>query len=642
MPPYATDIPDFRTEALRREAIVSWMNQMRAESEQHYWPYRRQLPKIYDLYRGVRTSRYHVHKNTIAVPLIYTIVWSHAARIINMVFGTNPAIKFIGAGETPEEAAIGRKRDNLWGAQFRDMRGIEKMLNVLINANLYGAGCIQHGWKFDKGKILTPSIESAPLSEQAVQTLIERDVVNFDGPDFEVLDNLDCFPQPGFKHHHDMQYFGRRYWLDIDQIEALAQPGVDAKESIFAPAEVRLLKQTSSGASHAIENLKAQRGLGMYNADDETARIRQRYRRPVELFECVGIHVPKELIPGDSQVTFRVITVANGKFLLRDKPFPLLLNKKPIEVCSLNPDPHFFFGPGRGEMAAKLQLGINKFTNQVLDALDVSIDPWFIFNRSAGIDPRNLMLRPGRWIPVTGSPSEMVMPGNPNLSGLEAGITVTQLLWQYMQRVSGILDESVIGVRGPGRETARGTLARSESVAVRLVLEALLFEQQVLEPLADASMTHNQQFLSLPRQFMILGDAMRIDQVTKKPIPVSRDIMNPGDLTGSYSARAMGTQMRMVRSDRMQDLLLMTQIIGQSPTLAAAASSAGWIRLLAREIGAGHEVNELINDNPAFNELLAAAGGNLENVPLLNQKEGTPGATGNLNALAHMIGAAAG
>lgn len=632
MPTYANVIPDYSGEAARRAQIVRWVNELRFHSEQHYWTYRRQIPKIYDLYRGIRTSRFHVHKNSIAVPLLYTIIWSHAARIMNMVFGTDRPIRYIGAGETPDEAMIGRKHDSLFAAQFRDTRGIEKCLDVLVNTNLYGTNPIQHGWKYERGKIITPDVASLPFSERQAQIFIERDVVNFDGPTFESIDNLDCFPQPGFKNIHDMRWFFRRYWLDMSQVEALTEAG-NTREPIFDPTEVNLMKMTSAGASNAFEALKAQRGLGLWQADDETARLRERFARPVELIECVGIHVPKEMLPADSSSTFRVITVANGKFLLRDKAFPLLLNKRPYEACSLNPDPHFFFGPGRGEMGAKLQLGINKFTNQVLDALDVSIDPWFIFDRAAGIDPRNLFLRPGRWIPITGSPAERIMPGSPNLQGLQAGIEVTQLLWQYMQRYSGILDESVVGIRAPGRSTARGDLARSEAVAVRLVLEAMLFETQILEPLGDAFHAHNKQFLETPRQFLILGDSAFIDPVTQKQIPVERGTMNPSDMLYNGSARATGTQQRMIRSGRVQDLLLLTQIIGQSPTFAAAAASAGWLRLMARELGFGHEANELIAEDPAMRELLAVVGGNPENIPNLNQKEGTPGAVGNLNQL---------
>lgn len=638
--PYSP-VPDATTVRERNQYVCGWVMELRRQSEQYHWEYRKRCPRIYDLYRGIRTNRYHVHKNSISVPLLYTIIWSQAARIMNMVFGQNPAIRFSGSGDLPDEAKIARKHDNLFNAQFRDANGIAKALDVMVNANLYGTSIVQHGWKYEKGRILVPDVATAPLSETTVQVLTEKNVVNFDGPTFELIDNLDAFPQPGHKRIADMRWFIRRYWLDFTQCEALTHAD-GTREPIFDKDEVRRCQAEGGGAISAFDSLKAQRGISMYAESEDTARQREKYARPVEITEAVGIHVPQEFAYSGSKhdgMTFRVITVANGRYLFRNKPFPFMLNRKPYLEMSFNPDPHFFFAPGRGEMAEKLQLGINKFTNQTLDALDVAIDPWFVFDRAANIDPRNLFLRPGRWIPVDGNPGERIMPGQVNMQGMQAGIETTQLLWQYMQRASGILDESVIGIRAPGRSTARGDLSRAESVAVRLVLEALMFEQQFFEPLADSFMAHNKQFLETPREFLILGESAAIDPVYQSPIPKGRDIMLPGDMLPTYAARALGTQTRMIRSGRTQDLLLATQVLSSSPQAAAALDWIAWNRLIGRELGLGAEMNEAITKYPEAARLLAASGGNMQNVPGLNILEGQPGGVGNLNPLAELAGA---
>lgn len=636
-----TEVPSTLNQAELNRNICAWIMALRTHSEERFSAYRRRLPRIYDIYRGVRTNRFHVHKNSISVPLLYTIIWSHAARIINMVYGQTQPIRFTGAGETPDEAKIARKHDNLFAAQFRDARGIEKSLDIIVNAGLYGTSIVQHGWKFEKGKIVVPDTSYLPLSEQVAQILVEKDTINFDGPWFEVIDNLDALPQPGYKHIDDMRWFLRRYWLDIDQCEALSRPG-GTREPIFNAAEVAKCKAEGGGAMSAFDSLKIQRGLAIGGLDDETAKMREQYKRPVEITEAVGIHCPNEFAVTDGQrdgITFRTITVANGRYLFRNKPFSFLLNRRPYLAMSPNPDPHYFFAPGRGEIVEKLQLGINKFTNQMLDALDVSIDPWFVFDRSANIDPRNLFLRPGRWIPIDGAPGEKIMPGQVNMNGMSAAIETTQLLWQYMQRASGILDESVIGLRASGRSTARGDLSRAEAVATRLVLEALMFERQFLEPIADAFMSHNKQFLETPREFLILGESASQDPVYGSPIPKGRDIILPGDMMPSYAARALGTQARMVRSGRTQDMLMLTQILNSSPATAAAMDWISWNKLIGRELGLGAEVNEAVTKFPEAARLAAMFGG-LQNVPELNATGGTPGAVGNLNPLEELAGVA--
>src|SRR3990172_5743338 len=111
MPTYGNPTPEFNSEESRRASVVKWINTLWSHSLQENWAYRNAIPKIYEQYRGIRTRRYHVHKNNISTSLLYTIIWSHAARIMNMIFGQSPAIRFMGAGQGEEEAAIGRKQD---------------------------------------------------------------------------------------------------------------------------------------------------------------------------------------------------------------------------------------------------------------------------------------------------------------------------------------------------------------------------------------------------------------------------------------------------------------------------------------------------------------------------------------------------
>lgn len=82
----------------------------------------------------------------------------------------------------------------------------------------------------------------------------------------------------------------------------------------------------------------------------------------------------------------------------------------------------------------------------------------------------------------------------------------------------------------------------------------------------------------------------------------------------------------------------MTQVLSANPAVAAAVDWISWVSLLGRELGLGSETAEIITKNPQAAELLAATGGNLQNIPDLNTKEGTPGAVGNLNALSELAG----
>jgi hypothetical protein len=66
-----------------------------------------------------------------------------------------------------------------------------------------------------------------------------------------------------------------------------------------------------------------------------------------------------------------VLTVANGRYLLRNRPNPFWNGKKPIMAYSPMPDPALLLCPREAEIAKKLQIVANRFTNQQLDALDI-------------------------------------------------------------------------------------------------------------------------------------------------------------------------------------------------------------------------------------------------------------------------------
>jgi hypothetical protein len=328
---------------------------------------------------------------------------------------------------------------------------------------------------------------------------------------------------------------------------------------------------------------------------DADAKQRERYARPIELLTMWG-RVPSELVPGDGAVS-RMITVANGRYLLRNRANPFWSQKLPFIAYAPTPDPHFFFAPGKAEIAYKLQIVANRFTNQQLDALDLYIDPVMIHSDTSGLQTENLFFRPGKWIEVQGNPSDVVSPLIPNLSGLQAGGQMTEILWRWMQQGLGIVEDTVMGGAG-NRQTAREFLGRSEAVATRLLLESRLFEESCLEPLADAFVDLNRQFLSLPREVFILGSKATIDDVTGMRIPATtRQIVDGWDLVPNYDARAVGATTRMGQGMRQQALTFLIQAMSQNPMASTAVNWTVFLRDIFKAFELDN-IDEIINSPP--------------------------------------------
>lgn len=613
-------IKETTPEAYKRQ-IAGLVAERKQNSEQQFSSVRRRLPILYDMYRGWVSGKFSPHKNDIHIPMIFSVIQSDVARKTQTSFGSWPAVSFL--GYAPEDAPIARKREALINAQMKDCGTFLKGYDLFLTSDLYGTTFIQYGWRHDEDDVMVSYMDTMPLSGEPMSIAEKRRVVMFDGPDWKVLNSLDTFPQPAIRNVSDMDYFIVREYMDLDKIRQKAVPDANGR-TLFDSAEVRRMEQEGTGAEEAGEDYRTYRQTGR-SEDDMNARTREKYARPVELWTMYG-RIPSELAPSDG-ITNRIVTVANGKYVLRNRPNPLWSGKIPIIACSPSYDPHHLFAPGKAEMLYKMNIIANRFTNQQLDALDLYIDPVMMHNEDAMIDTDNLFMRPGKWIKMQGTPSEMVQPLVPNLTGVQMGGQMTEMLWRWGQQGSGIIEDTVMGGGAGNRTTAREYLGRSEAVATRLLLESRLFEENVLEPMADAFVDLNRQFLTEPREVFILGSKATVDEITGLPIPQrTRDLITGWDLAPNYEARAVGATTRLGRAERINALTFLIQALGQNPM---AASATNWITFLRHVFKAFEldNVNEIIQQPSEQEKMMVLMQGKQQpaEVPGQPNSAGSPG-----------------
>lgn len=598
-------------------------------SESHFTGIRKEFPQLYDLYRGVMTGRHTPHKNSVHVPLIFSTIQSDVARKTQTSFGAWPVVKFVGYG--PDDAATAKKREALISAQMKDCNSFRKGYELFLNADLYGTAVAQIGWNFCEEDMLVLDVQAMPLTGRMVETSRKQRVTTFDGPDWKVLDCLDVFPQPNFREIEDMQWFITREYMDLDDIRTLALPNIHGK-GVFDAARVRELEQ-NEGSYIVADDYKSWRlqGRTLYEND---SRTREKYARPVELLTMWGT-VPSEF--AKDGITNRVMTVANGTHLLRNRPNPFWNAKKPFLAYSPMPDPHFFFATGKAEVAKKLQIVANRFTNQQLDALDIFIDPAFFYDQNSNLQTRNLLMRPGKFIPMDGNPAERVTPVIPNLQGVQMGSQMTEQVWRWMQQGSGIIEDTVQGAQGQ-RQTAREFLGRSEATATRLLMESRLFEEAFLEPMADQFVDLNRQFMTNEREIFILGANATTDPDTGAPIPTAtRQMMNGWDLVPNYEAKATGATSQMNRSQRQQNITFLMQAASTNPMVAAAVNWIAFFRQAFREFEMDN-VNELVATPQQMQAQMAQMQGGNKNDQQQSEVPGTPNGTSGPGQFANYAG----
>lgn len=591
------------------QQIVQLIREWVAAAERDAYPVKRRMPRYYDLFRGLLTGRFHPHKHNIHIPMISSVILTDVARKVQTSWAVDPVLAFVGTDE-PNDRLIARKIEGLVAAQFRDADMITKAVDFEFSADAYGRGIGMVGWNTDERDVQVMDVATTPLTKKKVVTMIKQKVTVFDGPQFEVIDPLDFIIEPGQVDIQKAMYAGHFYTLDLEEVLDLAEgdhPMFDNKRSIAK------LQEEGGGYEGASMRLKEQRGMPIlsstmgYEGDDRSA-----YMRPVGLYDIV-CRLPRELIPADG-VAWRIVTIANDRYVMRNKPLPWFHQMKPYVSYAPMQDMHTFWSMGKAEMLEKIQLGANKFTNQDLDAIALRIDPSIVISRQANLSTQNPYIKPGRAFFVDGIPQQMMMPlplgGEPGL-----GTNATETLWRWGQQGVGESQDATMGISTGGRTTAREFLGRQDAAGNRFAFESMLGENRWIEPLGNMFSALNRQFLGEDREIMILGESAKVDPDTGEPIPPRRITIGPEDLVGNYVARARGGALRLGLENKQQKLMLLTQAMAQNPATASAINWIMWSKMLARVFELP-DASRIINTSEQAAKVMAQLQGQAGNAPV--------------------------
>lgn len=573
------------TGTMSREQLVNLVVEKFEKSVSAFGPHMHKMARWYDLQRGIYSSRYQAFRNNIHIPLLFSIIQSDIARKVGMLLGQSPYVVFTGGG--PEDASVAKKQESLVNVQLEDARTLEKAVDYFYQADLYGTAVCRWFWEVKEGD--TALRADLGQGEQWVNSPTTK----FNGPNWEPVDIVDFFPPPGYARVRDMPGVVHRFWLDLEDVVVHAERGYydrsGVKDLTYAPPSPSVM-----------EGFTWRRGLSPGLSTQSEARW-DKFQKPVEILEYWG-RVPRNLAPDGR--TNRVITVANRKHLLRNRPNMMPGERIPFLAFSPTPDPHYFHAPGKAEIAAKLQYASNRIANQKMDALDLVIDPFFLYNRRSGFDPRNLRIRPLGCIGVDGPVDDtMIRPLSPDIRGLQNAYTELEQQSRWMQQGTGIVEDVVQGFGTADRQTAREFVGRQEAVSNRLLLEARIAEKAWLEPLAEVFVELDRWFLPFPQEVKMIGGAAIMDPVTLQPIPKTM-MVGVNDLLRDYDIKAVGATRQLGAGARQQNMVLLLQYLQTNP---AAIQMVNWMAFF-RELFQVFEipnVDQLLNTDPLQQQLQA-------------------------------------
>lgn len=550
----------------------------------------------YSAYRGVWQGRFAQFRNNISLPFIFAMIQSDVARKVQTSFGTWPIVSF--EGYAPEDVARAKRNEVLVSAQMKDADSVVRGTDFALQADICGTGIARWGWKnltrknrYRKLEQIAPGL-SVPVRYEGTAEI-------FNGPVWDVVDRLDFWQQPARKRIDDMDWVIHRYWLDWDNM----MDDASGPYPYFDPEAVKALRDFPlQGAAHG-EWLA--RKVTFRNEYDYQARQAERFSKPVEIWEMHGL-VPSEFVPDGFR--HRCIAIGNERVVLKNREGPMPNQQKPFGAYSPMSDPYSFDGVGKAEIAYGPARTADRLNNQRLDAIDLLIDNQYVVSSTANINTQNLFSRAGRVIMVDGPADDSSIRAlAPDMRGVNVGGEEIAHLFRMMQLGTGET-ESILGVGGSSRETARGFLGRQENALTRLSLETRMLDEGFIEPLANAFRSMDRLWLPLPYQVKILGSLATINPITGLPFQPESVEVDYDDLAPDYRARAVGASQMLGRSVRQQNFMGLLQMMSSNPALLQLVNWANFARQ-AFELFDFKNVDELlVNQVPMVNQIAAQGG----------------------------------
>jgi hypothetical protein len=287
--------------------------------------------EIYRRYRSYLEVSFQSTRSSLFIPESFTLVETVAPRMT----AKKPAYKAI-----PRTSSSITKADKagMWLDYRYDCLGMQHKNKVHAKQGLmYGTSIKKYGWNATESK-----------------------------PDIRVIDIADIWPDPETYSWKEGYIVHRFYKTKFD----LEKSGVKYKNLD------QLQKENETSVKD--DQMRQDR----YSVQDVPMETN---RQGYEILEWWGFE--------DGEVHVR--TIADRRVLLRDEKSPLPLNELPFSVFFDQEVPFEKWGIGEIEPILDLQDEENTIRNQRIDEKNLSIHNMWIVSKTAGVDYRNLISKPG-------------------------------------------------------------------------------------------------------------------------------------------------------------------------------------------------------------------------------------------------------
>jgi hypothetical protein len=398
-----------------------------------------------------------------------------------------------------------------------------KMVNFVKSMLIFGTAFGRNYWDFrerDRVRMVPKNIGGRMVWTPENKETIT--VTEFDGPNFEVLNIYDCFPDPNATNLESMRWFiyrtfktvdellleddtrGTGYYKNLDKLKQMVQDKKEKKNNTAGSQPDHMQFR-----EHRRIMLSTQELHGQDDSNPEVVVLR-RFNRDgwcdyIPEYDLVIREVDNPYFHGDIPITYGV-----------DYPYPGEL-----------------YGMGEIEPIERIQRAINGVLNQRLDNVQLTLNTMWKVKKNSGVDIHTLVSAPGNVI--TTSDMGAVEPiAVPDVTG-GTFVQTMNYLTSALQNASGVTDYT-IGMGGNvnvANKTATGTRLIQQEANAQFKLKIQLFSHMVIQRIANQWKDLRIQYTTEEQKLRIIGeDLVRElrDKTELSKIDINGEPILPGEV----------------------------------------------------------------------------------------------------------------
>lgn len=366
------------------------------------------------------------------------------------------------------------------------------------------------------------------VHEKHFDEILGKDVTTYIGPKLLRISPFDHVFNPTAIHYNKSPKF-TRYLKTIGDLkkELISRPDLEFDQEMFK----KVMERRRTLSAYGRDDLDKADG---YYADGFGSFSEYLGSGLIEIIEFEGDIYDDQ---NDVLLENRLVTIADGEFILRNIPNPNWLGRDNKASVGWRDRKDNLYAMGPLDNLVGMQYRLDHLENLKADALDLTIHPPM---KKVG-DVQPFEWRPGEIIDIPEDGDLVPMP--PNAAAFQVNNEISFIM-EMMEEMAGA-PKQAMGIRTPGEKTAFEVQSLDNAAGRIFNSKIHKFEVQFLEPILNLMLEVSRRNLNVADTLKVTDDQFGAVTFTE----ITRD-----DITATGKLRPMGARHFAARSQLIQNL----------------------------------------------------------------------------------------